>query len=186
MAFVMPTKTGSISFSQVLDDIGLLPVTISEKYRKSLTTLHMLPSTAFQLMPELATYQLYGFYRDPVDRFCSIIRYLEQVDLDFGEEKNKFIYECIENQNYHELVSFLTELCRPQIEFLENAKLLDFSNFIPEVLSICKLFNATQVKIFAINKTVKDGKVPSKKLIDFVNYYYADDYRLGMEKGILK
>jgi len=73
----------------------------------------------------------------------------------------------------------------PQILWLQNANVLDFNNYTAEILRVARMFGVTQVNISVNNWTDSTDEVPSQRVIDFVQAQYADDYRLGRERGLL-
>lgn len=47
------------------------------------------------------------------------------------------------------------------------------------------MLELNQVVLGSIHKTKKIDEYPSQRIIDFVYSEYADDYRLGKEKGLI-
>jgi len=176
LAFVFPIRTGSTTFYKILENAGLASVS-GEK--------HILMRDALVKMPELQNYSVYGFFRDPVDRFLSIKRYMLQLVPRILQYTNPKGLEFVKNEDYENAVLELPGYFTKQTDWLETATLLDFRNYTPEVLRVMKMLDIKQVSISVNNWTENSDEVPSQKVIDFVQSYYADDYRLGRERGLL-
>lgn len=177
LAFVFPPRTGSTTFVSILKKLGLPAVSSNDK--------HILPKDAFVQMPELQEYALYGFFRDPVDRFLSTNRYILQNSPEILKLIHPMAFEFLQQEKYPELAAEMPIYFYKQVDHLENANLLDFKNYTSEILRVAKMLGVKQINFARTNATLKDDGVPSQKLIDFVQSHYADDYRLGRERGLL-
>lgn len=181
LAFVFPTKTGSHSLIYLLDSWGVVPVTGNP---------HSKPSEVLKYVDDIQTYTIYGFFRNPLDRFLSSVRFLKQrgaasTVLKVPQETAlTYSYEYFVD-NFEDINSKFNWYFNPQIGWFENANLLDFNKFDLEIFKIARMFDAKQIFIPKINVTEKTNEQPTQKVIDFVQSYYADDYRLGRERGLL-
>lgn len=176
LAFVFPIRTGSTTFYEILKNVGLSSVS-GEK--------HILIQDALIKMPELKDYSIYGFFRDPVDRFLSIKRYLFQLVKQQVELTHPKGMEFLVNEDYENAVLEMPGYFSKQIEWLNGATLLDFKNYNLEVLKVMKMLDIKQVTIAVNHWTENSNEIPSQRVIDFVQAQYADDYRLGRERGLL-
>lgn len=176
LAFVFPIRTGSTTLYKILGDSGLIPIPDAK---------HIFIDDAIIKIPELKDYAVYGFFRDPVDRFLSIKRYLFQIVKNTVQRMNPVGLEFLEKEDYENATAKLHLYFTPQTKWLNNATLLDFRNYTPEVLRVMKMLDVKQVSIAVNNWTENSDEVPSQRVIDFVQSYYADDYRLGRERGLL-
>lgn len=181
LIFAMPTKTGSQTLLSLLRGWGLTAVG---------EDMHIKPKDAVQFIPDMDSYTVYGFFRNPLDRFLSSLRYIK--DRRIAATILNVPYETIASYSYDQLVDNFESLNAklnyyfdPQIQWFENATLLDFNKFDLEVLKIARMFEIQKVFVPLINDTNPVNETPSQKVIDFVQSYYADDYRLGRERGLL-
>lgn len=177
LVFVMPTKTGSQTLLSLLKSWGLSSIE---------GDMH----TKLKDIPDIQSYTVYGFFRNPLDRFLSSLRYIKErriasIILDIPYETvSAYSYDQFVD-NFQLLNSKLNYYFDPQVEWLEGANLLDFNKFDLEILRVARMFDVQQVNIPVMNDTVPVNEVPSQKVIDFVQSYYAADYQLGREKGLL-
>ena len=139
-------------------------------------------------------YQIYGFFRNPLDRFLSLVRYAQQeftkfekfnTDAGMSADEIKLLTYDQFFDNFSKFNSFVPFYFDPQVEWIANANLLDFNNYNAEILRVARLLDITQVEIAKHNWTENSEEQPLQKVIDFVQSYYADDYRLGRERGLL-
>lgn len=187
LAFVMPPRTGTTMFSRLLTEWG-----VTAHQHK-----HCKPPEA--QIDGLNEYVIYGFFRDPLDRYLSLVRYF-QMSVEKPEiikvAKEKFAnvgltIEQVVNASYDDFVDFPeTNLAvpfyfDPQVDWLANAQLLDFNNYTQEVLRVARMLGQNQVQIGVLNDSPQSNEIPSQKVIDYVQLRYADDYRLGRERGLL-
>lgn len=182
LAFVMPPRTGTTTFSQLLKKWGAVRADFS----------HPKPSDV--QIADFDQYAVYGFFRNPLDRFLSLVRYVRDGNIFFGN----FYVDCgitheqFKQMNYEQMLDafpkyqpLISKFFDPQIAWLENATVLDFNNYAAEVLRVARMFDVTQVNLSVNNWSDNSGEIPSQRIIDFVQSQYADDYRLGRERGLL-
>lgn len=177
LAFIMPTKTGTSTLEHFLSIWGTAKLDGNR---------HRLYKDIINSNPELKAYTFFGFYRDPLDRFLSICRHMYKVD------KNLFylgfpdsVYDNYVDTFYDELEK-ISYMAVPQVKWLQDVQLLDYRNYSQEILKLARIFNQSKVEMKVLNSTPKFQSTISQKVIDFVQSYYADDYRLGRERGLLK
>lgn len=181
LAFVLPPRTGTTTFSQLLANWGA----IRADFR------HPKPSDV--QIENFDQYALYGFFRNPLDRFLSLVRYVRDGHIFYG----KFYSNCgigteqFKQMSYDQMLDafpkyqpFLPKFFDPQILWLANATVLDFNNYTAEILRVARMFGVTQVNLSVNNWTDSTDEVPSQRVIDFVQSQYADDYRLAKERRL--
>lgn len=190
LAFVLPPRTGTTTFSELLSQWGAVRTFVMDQ--KSVDVMH--PKPADVEITDFDQYALYGFFRNPLDRFLSIIRYIRNGHVFYSKfySDSGITPEQFKQMNYDEMLDafpkyqpLIPKFFDPQISWLANAKTLDFNNYTAEILRVARMFGVTQVNVFVNNWTDNNGEIPSQKVIDFVQAQYADDYRLGRERGLL-
>lgn len=185
LAFVMPPRTGTTMFSRLLTEWGVSEIGISRHTKPSEVTIEE-PHT------------LYGFFRDPLDRYMSLVRYYKMMLSDSTTQKGiseklaliGMTVSDVQALSYEQFIDFSTQgiatfYMHPQVDWLANAQLLDFSNYTPEILRVARMLGQTQVRVGVMNDSTPNDEVPSQRVIDYVQSRYADDYRLGRERGLL-
>lgn len=181
LVFVMATKTGTHTFSELLDSWGAEHVG---------NNAHIKLEEAAQYIPDIETYTAYGFFRDPLKRFLSCVRYLREGQFEHRALKKSFSelmqldYDYFVD-NFDWCNNAIPSYFDPQVKWLEKVNVLDFSNFNLEILKVARMFDVSRVHIPVLNYTKDSAEVPSQKVIDFVNSYYLDDYRFGHERGLV-
>lgn len=183
LAFAMPPRTGTTTFSRLLKEWGFQ----EHQYQR-----HLKPKEV--TIDGFEKYQLYGFFRDPLERFLSLLRYMQLMYSYWDQVKSKLGYTESQWQSlsYDELIDLFPSYEKilpfyfdPQVTWLETANVLDFRNYDLEVLKIAKLLEIKKVTIAVHNHTELSAEKPSQKVIDFVKNYYDADYRFGAEKGMI-
>lgn len=181
LAFVMPPRTGTTMLSSFLKQQNLPFIGVNR---------HIKPAD-FNI-DGADQYKFCGFYRNPLDRFLSLLRHLQQQSNPAllkiaGTDANGF-----KSLDYDQLLELFPQFQKifsayfsPQIDWLVNAETLDFNNYVPEFLRVARMLNVSKVYVAIMNDTEKPDVAPSQKVIDYVQSYYADDYRLGRERGLL-
>lgn len=169
--FAMPPRTGSTSFEKILVDWGLQKIDGNR---------HIFPS---ELPSIYNDYKIIGFYRNPLDRFISTLSFRKIL---MRPDPNTFTVNDYVNfvNNFVNSKEIKKYLFAKQIDWLATAEILDFNQYDKEILKVARLLGQTQVTVPKLNLSFND--VPrSQVLIDFVQSYYADDYRLAQERGLL-
>lgn len=186
LAFVMPPRTGTTMFSRLLTEWGIAEIG---------STRHAKPSEVTIAEP----YTLYGFFRDPLDRYMSLVRYYKMIVADpTMREANEMqlaqfgmTIEDVQALTYEQFIDFaaqgvtVTFYMHPQVDWLANAQLLDFNNYTQEILRVARMLGQTQVRVGVLNDSTPSNETPSQRVIDYVQSRYADDYQLGRERGLL-
>jgi hypothetical protein len=158
IAFLLPPRTGTASLIDKLSNYGF----VESPYR------HLFYSKALEIYPQLAEYKLYGFFRNPEDRFISATNACS--DKEFKYTFSKYIF-----------------LFSQQINFLPqpHVTVLDFDNYEEELVKV-------------VGKEIKDTPTPhlhkssvihksntklvlSEELKTFIRQAYEKDYELGMK-----
>lgn len=185
-AFLFPPKTGSTSSRLFLYSLGW----------KCLAYQVSTASDLIDKYPNLTSYSIYGFLRDPLARFESSILHIKQV-----HPQSYFLDELLKDKpytretiSYEELIDLFPNLRQspwgvffyPQHRWFDapNVTALDFENMEAELRRIT---GNTDMPIDRKNVSTDFGRsVITQKVKDFVREYYADDYalikdRLGKE-----
>lgn len=181
LSFVLPPRTGTTTFGQLLSEWGAVRAGV----------MHPKPSDV--QISDFDQYALYGFFRNPLDRFLSLARYVRNGRIIFSS----FYTDCgitqeqFKQMNYDQMLdafpkyqALMPKFFDPQILWLQNANVLDFNNYTAEILRVARMFNITQVNLSVNNWTDSTDEVPSQRVIDFVQSQYADDYRLMKERRL--
>ena len=182
----MPPRTGTTMFSRLLTDWGVA----------AHNSRHTKPSDS--QIDGFNEYVVYGFFRDPLDRYLSLVRYFKMsvekpTVIETAKEKFANVGLTVEqviNASYDDFVDFPeTNLAvpfyfDPQVYWLANAQLLDFNNYTQEVLRVARMLGQNQVQIGVLNDSPQSNEIPSQKVIDYVKSRYADDYRLAKERRL--
>lgn len=178
IAFVMPAKTGTTTFEHFLKLWELESVNGNR---------HIFYYEALDIKPDLADYKFIGFFRNPLERFLSICRYVYLTPsqkfskfVDYPDDIYESYIDTVQNS-----VNSKMYISSPQVQWLQNADLLDYRNYEMEILKVARMFEQTKVTMIKANGTPPCNVVPSQRVIDFVQSYYEDDYRLGRERGLL-
>ena len=132
IAFVLPTRTGSTTLTHYLASEGWFQVL--EK--------HAPMTELLDKYPNLESYKIYGFFRDPLSRFESIILFIKQKTIIPFVRKRPVrrtsTGKLIDDLTYDEVVDHFDEfnnmsglLLKKQIFWLDHpqVKTLDFHNF---------------------------------------------------------
>ena len=156
IAFFLPPRTGSASLIYILSNVGF-----------SITAYrHIFYSKALEIYPQLSNYKLYGFFRNPEDRFVSAIKACERT----------------KTENIREVFNNYIFLFNPQTNFLvqPHVTVLDFDNYEDELVKVVGDSVKGCSAIRANESTSKDF-VRSKELKFYVQQAYAADYEIGMK-----
>ena len=183
IAFVLPTKTGSTALRCYLKEYGFFR--LKEK--------HGTVDELIKLYPNLVNYSIYGFFRNPIERFESGILYAKQhrvlskvvakriVDLGITKSLEEISYEEIID-NFLKLFGENFILFNPQVNWLKHPKVtvLDYHNMQAELTRVVATFDEPMP---VMNKSNDFGKsVITEKVRNFVREYYAADYALAKER----
>ena len=182
----MPPRTGSTSLTKLLNEWGAKLAVPENEGGK-----HCFIKDAIKRMPELAEYKFYGFMRNPVDRYVSLLRYLQQgrqvpiIANDLGVPEKQI--GSTPPSTLHRLLLpkfdefILKRYFIAQTAWLNGAELLNFENYDLELLKIARLLGKTRVTIPRLNGTIHNETI-SDDIKDFVRHYYADDCALWKER----
>lgn len=180
----MPPRTGTTTFGRLLNEWGVPEIGLSR---------HTKPTEVEINEP----HKLYGFFRDPLDRYMSLVRYYKMIvaNPEFRKANEKGLSEIgttveeVQAMTYEEFIDFymkgvnVTFYMHPQVDWLANAELLDFNNYTAEILRIAKMFNVKQVTFGILNDSFKTDELPTQRVIDYVQSRYSEDYRLWRERA---
>jgi hypothetical protein len=177
VVILFPHKTGTHTLRQILQDAGANP---EPRYSdvNNHPTLDHLKSINPQI-PDLYEYEVYAFYREPVEKFLSFIAYNYRQHPLMEPYTNVFNY--VEQYGYF----------APQTRWLKHhtvdVNLLDFSKFEGEMRRLLVRIGITpNVAIPKLNASV-GRKTPNDltpEEIAYIKSMYADDYAFFESKGI--
>lgn len=179
-AFVHPPKTGTHSIQNFLMPLGW----------KKLPMTHARTTRLISDYPNLASYTIYGFLRDPLQRFESAILHIKRsVRVDqvlSGVLREQGITDSVEAVPYETLIGIFPALhvalpafFRPQAAWLDHPQVtvLDFANMEAELRRIT---GNTDQPFVQHNVGTDFGKsVITPAVEEFVRDYYAADYQLA-------
>lgn len=186
LAFVMPPRTGTTMFERLLIEWQVPLIGLSR---------HAKPSEVMIEEPHTT----YGFFRDPLERYMSLVRYYKMIvnDTTMREANETRLASAgmtiadVQALSYEQFIDFSVQgltanfYMRPQTDWLANAELLNFNNYTAEILRVARMFGKTQVRVGVMNDSNQSNETPTQRVIDYVQAQYADDYRLGRERGLL-
>jgi hypothetical protein len=183
IAFVCPPRTGSTTLHTYLHGQGWFR--LKEKH-----------ANLYELVvnyPNLKNYKVYGFLRDPLERFESCVLYAKQ-NYAFSSVLSQRIAEAgiqktIEEMSYEDVVDNFSKLFgfggylfKPQVFWLNDPRVatLDFYNRKTELEKVIGLIVD---EIPTLNASTDFGRsVITDKVREFVRDYYAADYALAKDR----
>lgn len=182
LCIFLPPKTGTKTAREFLVKYGW---NVTREY-------HIPPQEAVAKYPNLANYQYFAFIRNPVDRFVSCIKFLQQNKI--SREKMQSVLDAnnVQELTYDAVVSlfdqFNTEfetMFFPQANWfcLENTTALDFDNLPNELIKLADYPDMPSDQIPVLNKSEEFGDgVITDNVRNFVREYYAVDYQLAKDR----
>ena len=182
-AFVHPPKTGTHTTQDFLRTLGW----------KTLPMTHARTERLIRDYPNLNDYTIYGFLRDPLLRFESVILHLKRmptVDSIFEKVlRGNGVTDSLEVVSYETVIDVFPKLaealpafCHQQAAWLDHPKVtvLDFDNYETELRRISGNYTSP---LSIKNKSTDFGKsVVTQRVIDFVRQEYAADYALAKDR----
>lgn len=155
---------------------------------------HVYPEMLLEKHPNLAGYNYYAFFRNPLERFVSSIIFTKQKEGGF-KILTKVIEDrqlgcTVEDMTYDQFVDnfSLIEERTPSVVYeaqsrwmtLPGTEILDFDNYEAEIRRISGDYVSP---VIVQNKSTDFGKsVVTQKVIDFVRQHYAADYALAKDR----
>ena len=184
-AFVHPPKTGTHTTQNFLKAIGW----------KTLPMTHARTERLIRDYPNLNDYTLYGFLRDPLLRFESVILHLKRM---FGVHpifekvlRDNGVTDSLEAVSYETVISVFPKMaealpafCHQQAAWLNHPKVtvLDFRNMEAELRRIT---GNNEQPLVRYNTSTDFGRsVITPAVEEFVRQQYADDYVLASKIGL--
>jgi hypothetical protein len=133
----------------------------------------MFPTEAFDVFPNLKAYKLYGFFRNPLDRYLSICRMFNR----FGQRVTP---AHITDSSVADNIQLAYILKARQVEWLDvpNMTVLDFDNFSSELKAIGSNYDDPGHEVMHINAG-RGVAEATPEVIEFVRDYYAADYEFA-------
>jgi hypothetical protein len=182
IAFVLPTKTGSTALRCYLRQYGFFR--LKEK--------HETVDKLIELYPNLSEYKIYGFLRNPLERFESTILYSKQNRIFSSVVASRLVEhgidKSLEEISYDEIIDNFAKvydqnwaLFRPQVDWLKHPLVtaLDYHNMQAELNRVVATFDEPMP---VMNQSSDFGKsVITDKVINFVRNYYAADYQFAKD-----
>lgn len=168
IAFVLPPKTGSMSLKHLL-----LSLNFKQLSHSRLPVHHHIKYVdAVSHYPTLAEYKLFGVFRNPLDRFLSVLRYIRGENLSYSYE---YFVDSFEKTRKTRFMFFT-----PQVEWLNvpNMNVIMFDNLVEGVMDAVKDIEGE--KHFPhLHKSIGVGEPVTDKVRNFVRDYYAVDYEFA-------
>jgi hypothetical protein len=171
-AFVLPPKTGTTSLVLYLRklDFKFVP----DKDFSISNIKHPFTRDMVDLHPNLANYSLYGFFRDPLSRYVSILRMYKKL----GKTLTKEHFASPEQQDE----KLPAEILGRQVDWLDypNMTVLDFEKFNEEVKAFGERYGHSDTPVPKLNASSMAVDV-TDDIKQFVRDYYAADYALAKD-----
>jgi len=171
-AFVLPPKNGTTSLMVFLRKLDFKYV--PNKNFEITNIGHPFPNDLVKIHPNLLNYTVHGFFRNPLDRYVSIVKmYMRLGQLitpgHFINPKN-------------DESKLPNELLARQIEWFDHPKIsvLDFDNYENEVVQIGKTYGYSDLPVPKLNVGKFAVEVTSE-IEEFVRDYYAADYQFAKD-----
>lgn len=166
IAMVLVPRCGSTTALLTFNQYGFrytagVPVEINEGNLRHLTY-----EECVKKYKNLENYEVYGFFRDPLERFLSAMA----------------LHGCKNFKDFNEIENSI--LFKQQTHWLGNTKIntLDFNKYDSEVRKLLGL--GDKIKISRLNSRVNKLEV-TDEIKQFVCKKYADDYEFGRSKGFI-
>jgi hypothetical protein len=183
-AFVFPPKNGTHSAVHFLTAVGWKRIEADINVRKR----HLTPDVLIQMYPNLNNYTLYGFLRNPLKRFESVLLHLKQFPYTrlqyekFLEEQGATPREQISYDEMIRLIPVMPSnydiMFKPQVAWLTHPKVtvLDFDAYESELRRISGDTTTPLIRYNASNDFGKSQVTPF--MVDYVKTQYAADCAL--------
>lgn len=182
VAVFFTTRTGSTTLEKVLTDWGL----------ESVWPKHLTPDEMRLFWPQIEDYELWGVYRDPVERLRSGLRYLQQARhyALLMAEWHRVPVEDWELYPYERVMERLPEyalrvnpLFRAQRDWLAGAhKIIRYEDYDRGVLRLAQRLGQKRVSIPQLNATHRAVPHAPEAVHRFAAKYYEQDYQLQESK----
>jgi hypothetical protein len=138
-------------------------------------------------IPDLPTYQMFAFYRDPVERFISGYNYF----------KGRYGTHPVYGSHFESFTGFLSSpsyandgdrrgMFRPQTHWLNHTgiTLLDFRQYETRVRQILAKFDLPVDTVIGASNQSPNLWTPTEAQRTRIAQHYGDDYRFFANKGI--
>jgi len=161
IAFVLVPKCGSTSLRHTLSWLNFKILTGFKK-ENPLDAHHITYKDCVEKYPNLKAYKTYGVFRDPLERFVSVMNFLESRNI--GISKNMPFF-------------------RQQVEWLDapNINVIQFENFEQGVKDALSEIDSPS-PVLHLNRSGKPGSYEvNDEVINFVREKYAADYKFAKE-----
>lgn len=171
-AFVLPPKNGTTSLMTYLRKLDFRFVPNKEFQITNIG--HPFPRDLVAIHPNLANYATYGFFRNPLDRYLSIVKMYKRLG-------KLIVPSDFEQQN--QLSSGIPrEIFARQIEWLDHPGLtvLNFDNYDVEVKAIGERHGRPDLPVPKMNVGKFEVEV-TPEITAFVRDYYAVDYQFAKD-----
>jgi len=166
VAIVLVPRCGSITLLSTSNQYGFrytagVPIENNEAH-----LIHLTYESCVKKYKNLENYEVYGFFRNPLERFLSAMAF-------FG---------CKNFKNFNEIEDSI--LFRQQTYWLGNPKInpLDFNKYDTEIKRLLGL--GDEIEISKLNSSANKLEV-TDEIKQFVYKKYANDYEFGRSKGLI-
>jgi len=165
VAFVLPPKTGTTTLVDYLSVLGfkMIPNVPVNNNR------HALPREFLKAYPILGEYKFYGFFRNPLDRFISLMSMID------SSIKRITLDNYASNLDAHPKIP-----PHRQVDWLDypNTTVFDFEDFTEKVSLIGKMYGHAELRVPKLNIALR-RITATDEMKEFVRHYYDADYQFA-------
>jgi hypothetical protein len=203
--FFVP-KTGSVSLFSLFNHAN---APFKKHSHENYTEIK---NVGLDISSDFPNYKFFAFYRDPVDRCLSVIKYCKRVH--YGFALNAFCDDASQIHNESTQYQDLSDELKNKIEGISNTQyisafvnpifgpmvfpqkywfdhdiditMLDYANYNIEVRRLMQLFdlNVSEIPKLNVSPSVPSQDILTQSEIDAIKLMYKKDYDLFASKGI--
>lgn len=173
-----PHKTGTHTLRQILADQGRVTGVTPEDHKTNHPSLDQIIAWVPDL-GDVHEYQVYAFYREPVEKFISWMAYKYGIYPEM--EPTNTVMEFVSNYGY----------CVPQVRWLKhdtvNINLLDYRNFdfeLRRVLGLCGIPTNVSIPVLNASSNKRDRSSFTTEELEYLRELFAADYEFFQSQGI--
>ena len=148
----------------------------------------------YKNIPNSKDYKIFGFHRDPVDRFISAHSYLiEEYKVLEPTKRTEWYKKYTNNITIAELIKTLVsgikgpvlDLFEPQTNWLNsNVELLNYHDFENECKKLMNIFDIDLDQIIPVKNNSKNKIIPTDIEKNLIQSFYKKDYDFFSNSGI--